>query len=89
MRDADLNVRYVAVEGMARLLMCDAAEKPIDSISRLMLVGFEKVTEIAGRQLTDHELEISKTIQSTVEQFLNHYVRLSKSRCKNIAVATT
>ena len=49
LRDADLNVRYVATEGFCRLLMCEAADKPIDFISRLMLIGFEKVTEVAGK----------------------------------------
>ena len=49
LRDADLNVRYVAAEGFCRLLMCEAADKPIDFISRLMLIGFEKVTEVAGK----------------------------------------
>ena len=29
--------------------MCEAADKPIDFISRLMLIGFEKVTELAGK----------------------------------------
>ena len=54
-----------------------------------MLVGFEKITEIAGKQLSQKDIELHKTIQGTVEQFMNHYVRLSKSRCKSIAVATT
>ena len=35
------------------------------------------------------DIEAQKAIQGTVEQFLNHYVRLSKSRCKTIAIATT
>lgn len=48
LRDADLNVRFIATEGFCRLLMCEAADKPIDFISRLMLIGFEKVTELAG-----------------------------------------
>lgn len=51
LRDADLNVRFIATEGFCRLLMCEAADKPIDFISRLMLIGFEKVTEIAGKYL--------------------------------------
>ena len=52
LRDADLNVRFIATEGFCRLLMCEAADKPIDFISRLMLIGFEKVTELAGQALT-------------------------------------
>lgn len=49
LRDADLNIRFVATEGFCRLLMCEAADKQIDFISRLMLIGFEKVTELAGK----------------------------------------
>lgn len=63
LRDADLNIRFIATEGFCRLLMCEAADKPIDFISRLMLIGFEKVTELAGQPLTlQSDLEIQKTI---------------------------
>ena len=53
LRDADLNVRFIATEGFCRLLMCEATDKQIDFISRLMLIGFEKVTELAGQPMTN------------------------------------
>ena len=42
-------MRFIAAEGFCRLLMCEAADKPVEFISRLMLIGFERVTEIAGK----------------------------------------
>jgi len=45
LRDADRNVRYLATEGVCRILMCEAADKPRDFLARLILLQFEKYNQ--------------------------------------------
>ena len=40
LRDADYNVRYIATEGFARILMCESTDKFTDYIARLILLLF-------------------------------------------------
>lgn len=80
----DFNVRYVATEGFCRMLMCEASDKVYDFLSRLMLLQFEK---IVSRPLTTREVEIHLRIKLTIEQLLSHFVRLSRTRCMQVAIA--
>jgi len=43
--------------------MCESADKPLDFIARLMLLGFEKVSQVAGRPVLPIEEEIHKRIK--------------------------
>lgn len=50
LRDADLNVRYIATEGFARILMCESTDKFVDYIARLILLLFEKNPSIMSAE---------------------------------------
>lgn len=91
LRDADANVRYVATEGFCRLLMCEATDKFTDYIARLILLLFEK----QPITLTQHQETLMSQsthdpglIRHTIEQFLKHYVRLSKQRSSDVYCST-
>jgi len=86
LRDADLNIRFIATEGFCRMLMCDSTDK-VDYIARLILLLFEKAPTIIN---ADQELLVSDSreeqgyLKNSIEQFLQHYMRLSKKRSTDV-----
>lgn len=50
LRDADVNVRYIATEGFSRILMCESTDKFADYIARLLLLLFEKAPSLMSEQ---------------------------------------
>lgn len=84
LRDADFNVRYIATEGFARMLMCESTDKFTDYIARLILLLFQKQPNILDQQAET----LKGHIKNTIEEFLQHYVRLSKQRSDEVFIAT-
>jgi hypothetical protein len=76
--------------------MCDSTDKFTDYIARLILLLFEKnpvVNSEKDLKLIDSNKADQGYIKNTIEQFLQHYVRLSKQRstdvyCSTVLVAT-
>ncbi len=72
------------------MLMCDSTDK-VDYIARLILLLFEKAPTIIN---ADQELLVSDSreeqgyLKNSIEQFLQHYMRLSKKRSTDVFQCT-
>jgi hypothetical protein len=73
------------------MLMCDSTDKYTDYIARLVLLLFEKnpaVMSEKDQKLIDSNKADQGYIKNTIEQFLQHYVRLSKQRSTDVYCST-